>query len=143
MDCIEHNQYAGKPKYGLKWYKGEAVGYHVYAYCMANGLNPLSLKGTGQVVLHKCDNPRCINPEHLELGTQASNIADMMQKGRNGNLHGEAHGSAKLTDKQVAEIRRRYTPRHPTDGCRALAREFGVSGKQVSRIVNNQRRNKE
>lgn len=139
-ECIEHSQFAGQPKHGMKWYKGETVGYHVYAYCLAQGISPLSLKGTGKVVRHKCDNPRCINPEHLELGTQADNIADKMQRGRHVSLTGEEHGSVKLTAEQVAEIRRRYTPRHPTDGCRALAREFGVSGKQVSRIVNNESR---
>ena len=54
---------------------------------------------TGYVVMHKCDNPRCVNPEHLSLGTQADNIRDMHIKGR------YVKPKSKLTDLDISNIR--------------------------------------
>ena len=58
-------------------------------------------------VLHRCDNPLCVNPEHLFLGTQRDNTKDMWDKGRArpGVSKGVAHGGSKLTEEQVLEIR--------------------------------------
>lgn len=61
--------------------------------------------GRGMVILHKCDNPSCVNPSHLAIGTQAENVADMRRKKRAVNVNGERHGRAKLTEAQVKEIR--------------------------------------
>lgn len=62
----------------------------------------------GMVVRHKCDNPSCINPEHLELGTHKQNVNDRVQ--RNRSAHGESHGRAKLTEKDVVSIRNSRLP---------------------------------
>jgi hypothetical protein len=59
----------------------------------------------GMDVLHRCDNPPCINPEHLFLGTQADNNADRDAKGRCRVAHGEKQHAAKLTQAQVLAIR--------------------------------------
>lgn len=95
------------------------------------------------MVLHRCDNPPCVNPEHLFLGTNADNVADMIAKGRSRALRGEAHPSAKLTEKKVTAIRRLYGPRRPRNVrkrpfMKDLASRFGISTAQVAHIVNGE-----
>jgi hypothetical protein len=78
-------------------------------------------------VLHTCDNPGCVNPGHLWLGTAANNTADMHAKGRNGDtaIYGEAHFNHKLTWAKVKDARARYSQGGVTQ--RELAKCFGVS----------------
>lgn len=87
-----------------------------------------------QLVLHTCDNPSCCNPDHLFLGTPADNMKDKVRKGRHVSgmrtkperaAKGSAHGSAKLTEEQVKEIRKRYIPRKVT--LHQLGAEYNVS----------------
>lgn len=82
---------------------------------------------------HRCDNPPCVNPGHLFLGTHAENHADREAKGRGRRKHGATHVGAKLTDEQVRAIRSRYAAGGVTQ--RRLAAEFGVSNQLVSTIV--------
>lgn len=86
----------------------------------------------GLEVCHTCDNPPCVNPGHLFLGTHADNIEDMRRKGRARSANGSAHTSAKLTDEAVREIRRTNRPGGNT---RELARRFGVTSKTIRRIA--------
>lgn len=58
----------------------------------------------GLQVLHKCDNPACVNPNHLFLGTQADNVHDMINKNRQINLRGSQHGNSVLTEENIDEI---------------------------------------
>lgn len=87
--------------------------------------------------LHKCDNPYCVNPEHLFAGTPADNTADMYAKGRQRFFHfrGERCTQAKLVDTQVREIKRAFISRHPTCGATALARRYGVDHSTIHDIV--------
>lgn len=91
----------------------------------------------GLKVLHRCDVRSCVNPEHLFLGTQVENIADMVAKGRQrgGGLCGENNPRSRLTWEKVREIRRRVAAGAVQ---RHLCDEFGVSPMTISRIVNHQ-----
>jgi HNH endonuclease len=78
----------------------------------------------GLFVCHRCDNPTCVNPEHLFLGTDADNMRDMARKGRK--------RQAKITAKQVAAIRRLA---EQGESARTLAVRFGLTPSHVRRIV--------
>lgn len=118
------------PHYGGVKFAGKMRRAHRVSYELHFGAIPLRM-----VVMHRCDNPLCIRPEHLRLGTQAENVADMWAKGRQRILTGEAHPRAKLKAEQVAAIRARYKPRSKKNGQHALAREFGVSRPVIAGIV--------
>jgi hypothetical protein len=81
-------------------------------------------------VLHSCDNPQCVNPDHLRLGTHAENMQEMWDKKR--------HGGSKLTEEMAAEIRRRRAAGEPV---REVAAAYGVHYTTVSNITNNRRWN--
>ena len=84
-------------------------------------------------VLHKCDNPVCVNPHHLFLGTKDENMKDMVYKGRANK--GEAVNTNKLTSEQVKEIRAIYKTGALNKS--ELAREYGVYHSNIISIVNN------
>lgn len=84
-------------------------------------------------VLHRCDNRGCVNPSHLFLGTYKDNSDDMIRKGRDAHAQGENHGCAKLTQKQVNEIRDRYASSGISQ--RKLAKEYGVKRVTINRII--------
>lgn len=103
---------------------------HRFAWILAHGQIP-----EGLLVCHKCDNRACCNPAHLFLGTHRDNSQDSVKKGR--WLSGERSPRAKLTDSQVAEIRRRYTR---SRGVGALAKEFNISLQYVWNLVHRSSR---
>lgn len=84
-------------------------------------------------ICHICDNPKCINPAHLFLGTHLDNAEDKVNKGRStkGMLVGENNPGAKLTAQEVATIKRRVLAGERQD---ALAKEFAVSQGEISNI---------
>ena len=104
-------------------------GAHRIAYNLANG----DLPSEGLVVRHKCDNPKCVNPFHLEEGTKADNSMDMLERGRYviRDQAGEKNGSAKLNLGKVAEIRRRGELGETNV---SIASSFGVTHQLVSKI---------
>jgi hypothetical protein len=110
--------------YGNVYWRGRHTKAHRAAYEAIVGPIP-----TGMNLCHRCDNPICINPQHMFIGTQQDNLADMTAKDRR---------FLKLTDEQVARIlstrgKRRYDRR-------GLASELGVSVTQISRVRRTGRR---
>jgi wobble nucleotide-excising tRNase len=85
----------------------------------------------GLSVLHRCDDRRCINPDHLFLGTLDDNMADMVKKNR--QAKGESNGQVKLERARVREIRMM------AGSNRALAKKYGVSSALISLIKNGKR----
>jgi hypothetical protein len=121
--------------YGRLRLEGKMQRAHRLMYQIKHG--PIA---DGQVVRHSCDTPSCINPNHLSLGTQADNVHDMCDRGRTNRPKGEQHPKAKLTDSQVAEIRRRYVPGAYGKGAHCLAKEFGVSKQGIQAILSGKSR---
>lgn len=108
-------------------------GAYPLAHRVAYGLYVGPIR-EGMQVLHKCDNPRCVNPEHLFLGTQVDNITDMNSKGRAVALKGEAHGMAKLNVEIAEKIRQQHASGYSS---RELARMYGVCKRTIQNVYQN------
>jgi hypothetical protein len=92
----------------------------------------------GMHVLHACDNPPCVNPAHLSIGTRSDNMRDMVAKGRHRVPNGNYHHATKITDAQVRQIRDGFTGRWGE--VTELALKYGVSANQMSWILQGKRR---
>ena len=131
--CIEWQKRKNDCGYGKISYQNKSWLAHRLKWTLEHGDIP-----EGMNVCHTCDNPACINIEHLFLGTQADNVSDMMKKGRGyspGNP-GEKHYNAILSEDDVKYIRSELANRkHGKDGTNErLARELGVSQATISNI---------
>ena len=80
MSCVEHKQVGDKMGYGRGSHLGRKCTLHRKHFCSAHGLTLDEIKGV--VIMHTCDNPRCINPEHLVAGSYVLNAMDRDTKGR-------------------------------------------------------------
>lgn len=113
--------------YGRFWYRGQYHQAHRVAWLLFRGPIP-----DGHLVLHRCDQPRCVNPEHLFMGTARDNTQDMIAKGRDAPCRaantGERSPQAKLTEERV-----RYVLRSPLSQSK-MAAELGVSQALISKI---------
>lgn len=108
-----------KDGYGIFGGRGKKYGFraHRESYKVFK-CDPGSL-----MVCHTCDNPPCVNPDHLFLGAAKDNAADMVRKGR--QSRGEQHSSAKFTAAQVLSVRA------DSRGYAAIAREHGVTPRTI------------
>ena len=134
-ECVDHGCKGYGLGYATAWIKlpcgtKKPTTKHRKVYYEATGELP-------EVVRHKCDNPRCVNPEHLEGGTQKDNMDDMKKRNRAGDCRnfGAANGRTKLNPCDVAAIRKSYIRGSRTHGSSALAKQFSISTSQVHRVV--------
>ena len=126
--CLDHGQRgSARMGYGSVVWAGKPEKAHRAAYMREHSCSLLP----NVVVRHRCDNPRCVNPVHLELGTAAENNRDRDERGR--AALGMKHGKAKLTDSDVLDIRRRYAAGGETH--RSLASEYGVDHKVIGKLI--------
>ena len=117
-DCIEHTVYRDKHGYGRIHRKGQDPMLHRQVWVDAHGPIPM-----GMVIRHKCDNPACVNIEHLEIGTQQDNVRDRDERGRTAT--GLRNGRAKVTPEMIEIIR--YSPL----SSRELGAALGISHTSV------------
>ena len=134
-ECVDHGCKGYGLGYATAWIKlpcgtKKPTTKHRKVYYEATGELP-------EVVRHKCDNPRCVNPEHLEGGTHQDNMDDMKKRNRAGDCRnfGAANGRTKLNPCDVAAIRKSYIRGSRTHGLSTLAKQFSISTSQVRRIV--------
>lgn len=122
IDCVGYGRFP---------YEGETKAHRV-SWKLFHGIIT-----KGMNVLHKCDVRSCVNPDHLFLGTQLDNVADMVSKNRLVVIPspGEKNGMAKLTREQVNEARSLHASGIMQ---KDICKRFGVSPMTISRIVRNQ-----
>jgi len=111
--------------YGIVWDKEKRRPAHRVSWEIHFGDVPI-----GMCVLHKCDTPSCVRPDHLWLGTKAENNHDMAEKGR--QCRGERSPRAKISPESIKEIKRLRKFGHPY---RFIAKTYGVSISAISHIV--------
>lgn len=117
--------------YGRFWFNGRTQTAQRVAWQLSAGDIP-----QGLCVLHRCDNPPCVNPSHLFLGTKSANAADRHVKGRTNWARGDSQPGTNLTEDSIRAIRSRYAAGALQ---RDLAAAFGVSRSSIQLIVARKR----
>lgn len=143
--CWEWQGTLNASGYGRFKYKGESWGAHRFSLVLFRGQSikkpsSKSKSNTPLVCCHRCDNPPCVNPDHLFMASQSKNMIDMFQKGRHPLTlgSGENNIQAKLTDADVVAIRKLAKIKALTN--KDIACLYQVSDSQIGRIVRNQQR---
>ena len=108
---------------GYGRFKAEGISFRAHRFAYETFVGPIP---KDKCVLHRCDNRRCVNPEHLFLGSHADNVADMVSKDR--QAKGRRVAGSKLTDVQALEIRNSAEPSED------LARRYGIHKTHVWNI---------
>lgn len=120
-----------RTRYGFVMWEGKTYLTHRAAWMVEHGEIP-----KGMNVCHSCDNPACINPAHLWLGTQSQNIRDCVAKGRyvvnTAPRLGEQNNWAKVTEDQVCEMRARF---RQGEQKKVIAKDFGMSPTNAGDII--------
>jgi len=117
-DCWEWQAYIAKDGYGKFKYQGKNISASRITYILTHGEIE-----KGLVIMHKCNNKSCCNPNHLEMGTYSKNTQDAYDDGliKPAGVNGQDHYKAKLTEKEVLNIR-------------SLFSNGGISKLEISKI---------
>lgn len=126
-ECWNWNAGTDGTERGAFSFHGKPERAYRVAWILTNGEIP-----DGMSVCHKCDNPRCCNPKHLFIGTQADNALDMWNKGRGASPRGERNGRAKLTTENILEIRQLSAQGLSS---RKIASRMDVSKTQINEVL--------
>lgn len=126
--CWQWTSVIAQNGYGRFWVNDKSVPAHHFSYELHYGPIP-----NGLFVLHHCDNPSCVNPDHLFVGTIADNVHDMISKGRNVPTRGQRSSSCKLTPDKVRKIRVSCVSGNYQQ--KQIAEMFGVSQETICDIV--------
>lgn len=111
---------------GRKQFRTHRVSFEIFSGKCADGL----------LVCHKCDDPRCVNPEHLFVGTPKDNTQDMIAKGRKYKMENTNHPLCKITHKQRKEI---ISRRDDGETLKEIAKDYGVHFGTISAICKGSR----
>jgi hypothetical protein len=125
--CWEWQAFRNADGYGRFGIAGGARPAHRIAYANEVGAIP-----KGMQVLHACDNPACVNPEHLWLGTHNENMADRTRKGRQAHPRGSLGGNARLTEGDIPVVR---SLRAGGRTIASIASSYGVTEGAISHIL--------
>lgn len=125
--CVIWPGYRRRDGYGILHVKGCKILAH---RAMFEAFTGKRLRDV-DVLLHSCDNPSCVNPDHLRAGTQADNVADCKEKGR--QSRGEKRWSAKITEAVAAMVRLEKSELTQ----REIGVKYGLSQSQIHRILTN------
>jgi len=103
-----------------QWFSAHRISYE-----LTKGMIP-----KGMCVCHSCDNPGCVRPDHLFLGTHVENMKDMVKKGRASKRKGSSHPRSKLTENKIVEIRKENL------SMSKIAAKYGIGKTTVFHILN-------
>lgn len=126
--------YGANKSYGHIRVDGRVIGAHCYSWELHNKASIIP----GNFVCHRCDNPRCVNPAHLFLGTQLDNMRDRSVKKRTNAAKGEQHYRASLSDALISEIKKDYASGQLSQY--TIAKKYQTTQPYVSRLVREERR---
>jgi len=127
--CWNWTMYRNPHGYGKVGWRGKVWLAHRLAFAFSAGIDPATMLDD---VLHSCDNPACVNPAHLRLGTARENHEDSVARKRAVvGLRGEEHRGARLTENDARAI---LAARAAGETGESIARRFGVSGTTVCKL---------
>lgn len=124
-DCWEWQGNTDARGYGIISVNGKNIKAHRFMCFLAT-------RGLDEVVMHHCDNPPCVNPNHLSAAKTVDNVRDAFSKGRKRGMQGMKHPMRKINENDVREIRRKASLGFTR---LKIAIQYGMSRQQIDRIV--------